>query len=190
MPPGFARAPPPRSGADKGAHSCVASLDMPARAPLRPFFSAPCMTSNTVATTRRASLCSMLARASQRSRSASARARSSNLETALAGGDTLDRDNRHRAHALGDSWPAERPQRPPAHQLQRRGRGHSQRHRGELRRTARDAARRPATTFVSETDTETIAHLIEEPAERRRDAVRGRYARRRSHSKARRRSSR
>ena len=71
------------------------------------------------------------------------------------------RQRRHRAHALGDARRAERVQRAPAHRLHGHDRGRPQRHHRELRRRCAQMLEKRGHTFVSETDTEVLAHLIE-----------------------------
>ena len=88
----------------------------------------------------------------------------SRLEGALNGRPGA-RHARHRAHALGDARPAERVQRAPAHDCTDEI---AVVHNGiienatALRTTAREAGH----TFTSETDTEVLAHLIEERVRR------------------------
>ena len=70
------------------------------------------------------------------------------------------RARRHRAHALGHARPADRGERAPARRLHRQHRRGAQRHHRELLELREELA---ATGHIlrSETDTETIAHLIE-----------------------------
>ena len=67
----------------------------------------------------------------------------------------------HRAHAVGDARQAERGERASARRLHGTHRGRAQRHHRELRRASRGAARPPVTSCARETDTETVAHLVE-----------------------------
>ena len=83
-----------------------------------------------------------------------------NLEDADRG-VTRSRDRRHRSHAVGDARQAERGERAPSHRLHRQDRGGPQRHHRELHRVARGAGSRPGTSCARETDTETVAHLVE-----------------------------
>ncbi len=57
---------------------------------------------------------------------------------------------------------ADRPQRPPARRLHRRRRRRAQRHDRELRRAARTGSRARGHELASDTDTEAVAHLVEE----------------------------
>jgi glutamine---fructose-6-phosphate transaminase (isomerizing) len=70
------------------------------------------------------------------------------------------RQLRHRPHALGDARPPHRGERASASRLPRRHRGGAQRHRRKLS-DAEAAAERGRPRFVTETDTEVIAHLVE-----------------------------
>ena len=68
--------------------------------------------------------------------------------------------DRHRAHPVGHPRRPDRPQRPPAPLRRRLRRGDPQRDHRELRRAARRARAQPASSSVSETDTEVAAHLL------------------------------
>jgi hypothetical protein len=68
---------------------------------------------------------------------------------------------RHRPHALGHARPSHRRERAPASRLHRPRRRRSQRHHRKLSATQRTTAQIDH-QFVTETDTEIIAHLIEE----------------------------
>ena len=74
---------------------------------------------------------------------------------------------RHRPHPLGDARPAHRGERAPAPRLHRSDRRRPQRHHREL---SRAQARAPVAgpPFVTETDTEVVAHLVEREWQRRR----------------------
>ena len=73
---------------------------------------------------------------------------------------------RHRPHALGDPWPPDRRKRPSASRLLRRNRRRAQRHHRKLSRTEAQA-QAEGHKFVTETDTEIIAHLVEKIFQRR-----------------------
>ena len=77
---------------------------------------------------------------------------------------------RHRPHALGDARPADRAQRPSAHDAARLGR--PQRHHRELSRPARASCPRPGHTFETDTDTEAVVHLITHELDKGRRAGR------------------
>ena len=94
--------------------------------------------------------------------------------------------DRHRPHPLGHPRRAERRQRAPAHRRAAPHRRGAQRHHRERR--ARSATSSPprACRFVTDTDTEALAHMIaaELGERRRRDARRGRHPRRCAASRA------
>ena len=152
--------------------------------------------SNTAAMTRAASRCTRAAGCAAR---AAPRASPSSRPTSPP---THRERHRHRPHALGHPWRAGRAQRPPALLARpgarraadgRRGvgaggrrpdRARPQRHHREPRRAARRAAGARATRFVSQTDTEVIAHLVDhlndgdllEAVQRALPRLRGAYA--------------
>ena len=68
---------------------------------------------------------------------------------------------RHRPHALGDARPADRGERAPAPRLHRQDRRRPQRHHRELPRAEAASCSAQGHTFVTETDTEIVAHLVE-----------------------------
>ena len=92
--------------------------------------------------------------------------------------DARARPHRHRAHALGHAWRAQRAQRASACVARRPG-GGAQRHHRELRGAARRTEGRRATQFASETDTEVIAHRIHYHMEHAGRPVQGRARHRR-----------
>ena len=76
-------------------------------------------------------------------------------------GKAPTRHPRHRAHALGHARRADHSQRAPAHRLH----GHiAVVHNGIIENSARSGSmlQQRGHTFASETDTEVLAHLIEE----------------------------
>ncbi len=76
-------------------------------------------------------------------------------------GPDAARRHRPRPHPVGDPRSAERPERPPPRRLQRRHHGHPQRI-IENFRELRDGLEARGHVLVSETDTEALAHLVEE----------------------------
>ena len=80
----------------------------------------------------------------------------------VSGREADPRPLRHRAHALGDPRPPHRGERPPAPRLHRPDRRHPQRHHRELPRAEARAAEAGATASSRETDTEIVAHAIEQ----------------------------
>ena len=100
----------------------------------------------------------------------------SNLENAIHD-EPLDGHLRPRPHALGDARPAHRRERASASRLHRPHRRRPQRHHRELPRAQARAAWPQGHKFKSETDTEVVAHLVEQEMEERRPRERGRCAR-------------
>ena len=93
------------------------------------------------------------------------RARSAVLEERLAERRARGHD-RHRPHPLGDARRAQRRQRPPAHRLRTAGSRWSTTASSRTTRCSRARSRPRATSSRTETDTEVLAHLIEEHLQR------------------------
>ena len=84
----------------------------------------------------------------------------SNLEDVIAH-RAARRRLRHRPHALGDARPADRGERASAPRLHRQDRRRPQRHHRELPRSEAASCSAQGHKFVTETDTEIVAHLVE-----------------------------
>ena len=78
------------------------------------------------------------------------------------GGRPRRRGGRHRPHPLGHPRAPHRDQRPPPRRLHGTGGRGPQRHHRELARADRPGSRPTGTCFASDTDTEVVAHLVEE----------------------------
>ena len=128
--------------------------------------------SNTAATTRRASPSTPGRRRRDRARRGQAREprRGAARSSPLAG------TTGHRPHALGHARPPQRGQRAPARRRQRRASSTT----GSSRTTSRSGAssRRAASGSRSDTDTEIVAHLVDEALKSGREAPRRGGARR------------